>query len=196
MFIAGEPAVFWGKGDQGWRELLRASGLAGVDTLSLRFVVSSFRRRSNWFDLDNLVVPVLSAVGARTLQSVWATVETGGIPGVHLGHDVPPPAPEARLRSALRTPPVGSVHSAAPLAEFAEAVVLGTDEPLGCEIVLGPAVGPFVWGEFRGPAKPIIDSLWPLVGGTAGKQADHRIRDLRVHPDVGCTGATVALWLL
>lgn len=196
MFIAGEPAVFWGKGDKEWREVLRASGLRDITDVWLRFVVRSFRRRGNWFDLDNLVVPVVSIVGAPTLKSLWATIEMGDLPGVHVEHELPPRPPDTSLHYALRTPPVSSVHSATRLAEFAEAVVFGTDEPVGCEIVLGPAVGPFVWGEFRGPVKSIIDSLWPLLGGTAGNQADHRIRDLRVHTDADRTGARVALWLL
>jgi hypothetical protein len=161
-----------GRGDKEWREVLRASRLRNIDTLSLRFVVSSFRRCGNWFDLDNLVVPVVSIVGAPTLKSVWAMMEVGDVPGVHVDHEVSPRRPDTSLCYALNTPPLSSVRSATRLAEFADAAVFGTDEPVGCEIVLGPAVGPLVWGEFRGPVKSIIDSLWPILGGTAAKQAD------------------------
>ena len=49
----------------------------------------------------------------------------------------------------------------------------------------------------EGPVKPLIDALWPVLGGTSHAPADHRIRDLRVTRSASPGGgAEVAVWKL
>jgi hypothetical protein len=40
------------------------------------FVIGSWTRYGNWFDLDNLTGPVISALGLVP-DSIWATVRLG-----------------------------------------------------------------------------------------------------------------------
>ncbi len=161
----------------------------------LRFVVSSWWRGGNRFDLDNLVDPVLAAVGVRPSErtSLWATVEVGSEPGVHITEAPPPPAPTSAVTVQLANAPQRSVRTAGRLAELVDHAPLGADEPCGCSLTLGRDTAGVVFG-FEGPIKPTIDALWPLLGGAAHAPADHRIRDLRVSLDESQTGVLIALW--
>jgi hypothetical protein len=196
VFVQGEPAVLWGSNERGWREAVRAAGISGLKTVALEFVVSAWRRFGNTFDLDNLVDPVLDVVGARgELESVWATVAVGATPGVRITEAAPPQPPADAVTFVIARPPRKSVRALTALPELTEAIVLGTDGPLGCHLALGPAAGPLLFG-FEGPIKPTIDALWPVLGGVSTRPADHRIRDLRVRLDPSCVGAVVSIWLL
>lgn len=164
--------------------------------VSLQFIVSSWLRGGNTFDLDNLIHPVIAAMGSpeQAQTSVWATIEVGDVPGVDIGERVPPPSPPGSVRFHLADPPRRSVRSNEILAELGDAQILGEDEPVGCSLVLGADVSGIVFG-FEGVIKPTIDSLWPVLGGAAHSPSDHRIRDLRVRTDPSIRGLDVALWL-
>lgn len=196
-FVDGEPALLLSRSEREWREAVRGCGLAELHTPRLRFVVSSWRRYGNRFDLDNLVDPVLGVVGARPseLQSVWATVEVGAVPGVEIQEAPAPPAPASAVTVHLATAPRRSVRTADRLAEFVGHHPVGDDDPCGCSIVLGPDTAGIVFG-FEGPVKPTIDALWPLLGGAAHAPADHRIQDLRVRMNGAALGVEVAVWPL
>ncbi len=197
IFVAGEPALLLSRGEPAWCEVVRQCGTAGLRAPHLRFVVSSWRRGGQRFDLDNLVDPVLAVVGARPQdrQSVWATVELGDPAGVEIS-EVAPPAPPAHATAVtLAAAPQRSVRTSKALPELVEHTPLGTDEPCGCAFVLGRDTAGVVFG-FEGPIKPTIDALWPLLGGAAHAPSDHRIRDLRVMLDPSTSGVGVSVWTL
>jgi hypothetical protein len=196
-FVAGEPALLLARDERAWRELVNSCGLVGLRRPRLRFVVSSWRRGGHRFDLDNLVDPVLGVVGApaRDRQSVWATVETGPEPGVAISEQTPPAAPTHATAVHLGGPPQRSLRTMERLAELVDHIQLGADEPCGCALTLGTDTRGLVFG-FKGPIKPTIDALWPLLGGVAHAPSDHRIQDLRVTTDATSKGISVALWLL
>lgn len=197
VFVPGEPALLLTAREQKWRAAVQGCGLSGLSSMRLRFVVSSWRRRGHPFDLDNLVDPVIAEVAAPPAQrrSLWATVEVGVAPGVGITSGPPPPTPGDALRVHLRNPPRRSARTEDRLAELVDAVVLGTEEACGCALVLGGDTKGLVFG-FEGPVKPTLDALWPLLGGTAHRPADHRITDLRVQLNPGANGIAVALWPL
>jgi hypothetical protein len=195
VFVAGEPALLLSRGEPAWRDAVRACGLQDLRSPRFRFVVASWRRGGNRFDLDNLVDPVLAAVGAHPSDrtSLWATVEVGGEPGVDITEEPPPPASNPAVTVRLTNGPRRSVRTTEMLAELADQSPLGLDEPCGCSLTLGHDTAGVVFG-FDGPIKPTIDALWPILGGAAHAPADHRIRDLRVSRDLSQTGVLVSVW--
>lgn len=100
------------------------------------------------FDLDNLVDPVLAAIGARPSErtSLWASVELGHDPGVSITDAQPPPAPAPAVPVKLASAPRGSIRTTEPLAELVEHTPLGTDEPCGCSLILGADTEGVVFG--------------------------------------------------
>ncbi len=194
-FVAGEPALLLSPGETAWRDAVRCCGVTGLTDVRLRFVVRSWHRAGNRFDLDNLVDPVLRVVAAapHLRRSTWATVETGDESGVEISATAPPRAPTNATTTHLSSAPHRSVRTTERLAELAEHVPIGGDEACGCALTLGKDTPGLVFG-FDGPIKPTIDSLWPLLGGAAHAPADHRIRDLRVTVDERLTGVLVAVW--
>ena len=65
VFVAGEPVLSGGKGQDEWQEAIRRSVVGQPTHPSLTFVVSSLRRRGHPFDLDNLIHPVLMVFEGR-----------------------------------------------------------------------------------------------------------------------------------
>lgn len=195
VFVPGEPALLLSRGEQTWRELVRRCGLVDLRAPRFRFIVSSWRRGGHLFDLDNLVDPVLAVVGARPTerQSLWATVELGDDAGVEITEGAPPPPRSSSTCVVLASAAARSIRTEERLAELVDHTPLGSDEPCGCELVLGSDTAGVVFG-FEGPIKPTIDALWPLLGGAAHAPADHRIRDLRVRRDETVTGVRVSVW--
>lgn len=61
-FVAGEPALLLSRGEGAWRDAVRCCGVTALTDVRLRFVVRSWHRGGNRFDLDNLVDPVLAVV--------------------------------------------------------------------------------------------------------------------------------------
>jgi len=197
-FVRGEPALLLSRGEAVWRDNVRGCGVGNLVDIRLRFVVSSWRRGGNLFDLDNLVDPVLSVVGAREAQrrSVWASVEVGDEPGVEISARPPPPAPPTATTVHLRAAPRRSVRTVERLAELVDHAPIGIDEACGCSLTLGSDTPGLGFGFERADQAHDRDALWPLLGGAAHSPADHRIRDLRVRTDPSGTGVVVALWSL
>jgi hypothetical protein len=104
-FVAGEPALVLSRGEEAWRDAVRCCGITALTDIRLRFVVGSWQRGGNRFDLDNLVDPVLPVVAAAPHQrrSTWATVETGDEPCVEISAAAPPPAPRYATTASSRT---------------------------------------------------------------------------------------------
>lgn len=198
MFIQGEPQTLLSAREKLWRAAITDSKVEVWPELRLRFVVGGWKRRGHPFDLDNLVSPVLDAIGIEVSQrkSIWATVELGEPSGVQITSESPPPSPSDCMRLLLENPPLRSIRIVEPLVELTGASFLGElSAPCGCEIRVGGNTSGLAFG-FEGPIKPTIDALWPLLGGTFRSPADHRIRDLRVVLAPEARGIQVALWLL
>lgn len=198
MFIEGEPQTLLSTREKMWRAAVLNSHIQAGPELRLRFVVSAWKRRGHSFDLDNLVSPVLDVIGCevQSRKSVWATVELGQPSGVEVTSASPPLPPADSLKFSFANPPLRSVRVAEPLIELLGVQLLGEgDAPCACEIRVGGNTPGLAFG-FEGPIKPTIDALWPLLGGTHTRPADHRIRDLRVMQAPEISGVQVALWLL
>lgn len=112
-FVAGEPALLLSRGESAWRDAVRSCGVTGLVDVRLRFVVRSWHRAGNRFDLDNLVDPVLGVVAAvpPLRHSTWATVETGDAPGVEISATAPPPAPPDATTVHIASVPLRSVRT-------------------------------------------------------------------------------------
>ena len=108
---------------------------------------------------------------------MWVTVEQGTERGVWLSEAEPPPPPTTAYMVAIANPPTASVRRVDPPPELAEAEVLGT-VPLAVSIEYGDPEARLANYGFDGPVKPLIDSLWPVLGGGPGQPDDHRIRHL------------------
>lgn len=193
VFVKGRPALLLTSGEKAWITTVNGAGVNGLSAPRLRFVVDSWLRGGNRFDLDNLVDLVLKVIGAQRLTSLWARVELGDEPGVEISYGPPPPDPSDATCVHIRAVPSRSDKANPPFAELDSVTALVGDEAIGCRIVLGGDTAGIVFG-FYGPIKPTIDGLWPALGGTAGRPADHRIRDLRIETDEEITGAQVSLW--
>ena len=194
VFVPGEPALFLTAREKEWKALVAQHCPVRLTRPRLGFTVASFRRRGHVFDLDNLTKPVLDVVGGA-VESVWATVAEGQVPGVSIGEGTPPPPPRVDFRVSIADPPRRSVRTDQPLPELADVVPVGVNEHLGMRLALHGAqkIGDF---GFEGPVKPLIDALAPVLGGRPGRPADHRIKDLRVVQGAADDGADVVLWVL
>lgn len=200
VWVPGAPAVFWGSGDSAWRLVVSGCRFASQSP-AMTFVVSAWRRRGHRFDLENLVVPVLSAL-QLTPESLWATVELGMVEGVRLWEHVPPapnvvPAAEVYLAN----PPRSSKAGLPVVEELKMLDALGTDEPLGLELLFDDPNERFGPYAFKGSTKAIIDALGPLLGWRSAKSgglADDRIRDLRIRRGVNpsAKGVRIRVWYL
>ena len=153
VFVPGEPALLLSRGEQTWRELVRRCGLVDLRAPRFRFIVSSWRRGGHLFDLDNLVDPVLAVVGARPTerQSLWATVELGDDAGVEITEGAPPPPRSSSTCVVLASAPARSIRTEERLTELVDHTPLGSDEPCGCELVLG-AIPPASCSASRAPS--------------------------------------------
>lgn len=195
--VAGEPVLFMGRGEAEWKQQIRERIVEVPVNPHIRFVVSSHKRRGHHFDLDNLAKPVLDVLG-KEADSVWATVEEGQMPGVEISEQVPRGSPEGCLSIRIEEPPSRSVKRLEPLAELAEAVAYGSQEPLGLAIEFdSPTVNIADFG-FEGPIKSLVDALEQLLGSYGQGGADYRIRDLRIRcgQRTDGEGVTLSLWML
>jgi hypothetical protein len=197
-FVMGEPPSFFTRNEADWKAAIRRACSNTLQHPCLRFVVSSWQRCSNYFDLDNISKPVLDVVG-KEATTVWVSEELGESSGVAIGDEVPPLPPELCEEPIyIANPPTQSVRSSIPLPELENRKMVGNDEPLGLVLTFDSneaRVGDF---GFEGPIKPLIDRLGPLLGTYSQGVADYRIHEIRIfkghQPDD--SGVTVGLWFL
>lgn len=192
VFVEGEPVLFMGRGERKWREKVRSAVALVPSSIRLQFTVASLLRWGNRFDIDNMCKPVLDALGAE-FDTIWATTVVGDRPGVTIAGERPP-APYLAAQAMIADPPRMSVRRDDVLAELVDATPIRDDGPLGCHLRFGDPDAPIGDFGFEGPIKPLIDALWPLLGGEAHKPADHRIHDLRVERGVAVQGVEVTVW--
>jgi hypothetical protein len=195
-FVPGEPVLFMGRSEAVWKKRVQDAVVGKLSRPRLEFTVASFLRNGNRFDLDNLAKPVLAVV-APDAQSIWVKVRQGSEPGVHISEAAPPPPVAVERRVSIPQPPTRSKKRVETIPELVGANQIGQDEPLGIYLAFsGDDVAVSDCG-FEGPIKPLIDSMWPILGGKAGSPADHRIRELRVvRAGSGRLGVDVSVWFL
>lgn len=211
--IDGRPAAFAGGApERRWRQTLQTALEPHAPDPAARGLRVSFALPPPapgrpGADLDNMLDPLLSVLvngvgwfGGRrpAIDFIWATKSSADRPGCEL--------------ELLRRPP-GS-----PISEpvLIDAVYAGPppasarDEPLAAwvreRVVAPPPGGSFgvalCFGDPRvnlgdvatGRAKPVIDCLWPALGGTPRAPHDHLVRELRLLRDVTVTGVRITLW--
>ncbi|GHO56073.1 hypothetical protein [Ktedonobacter robiniae] len=197
-FLEDEPPTFLSSGEKEWKENVRAICSQSLQHPCLRFVVSSWVRRYNYFDLDNIAGPVLNVVGMES-STVWVSMELGETPGVAISNH-PPPIPSNLCQEPLyiRNPPIKSISSAALLPELEGQNIIGDEEPLGLILIFDSdetRIGDF---SFEGPIKPLIDSFGPLLGTYHQSAKDYRIHEIRILKGhrIGERGVRVGFWFL
>lgn len=201
IFVAGKPLTeIWAAAGLRWRDALAAKIGGPLRNPHLVFT----RKDRSWYDLDNLVYPVVSVSGRAACESVWARVGLGSEEGV-LIREQPPPAPPAGAdvwSVHLARPSHSSVTNRPPPPELAGAGALGDDEALGLALEFDDEGVPVGELSFDGPAKSLIDDLTPVFGQRliSGRllAKDHRVRELRItrgHAP-GRGGVTASIWFL
>jgi hypothetical protein len=199
VFVAGEPVLSGGRGQDEWLAALRA-GVAKlpqkVKRPKLTFVVSGLRRNGQFFDLDNLMYAPLDVM-EEPLDSVSVRLHVGDRPGV-LIEDGDPSTPGVVLKSIyVERHSIGSQKTRVGIPEIGSDPVFNQHEGIGQSIEFDRTDIPIRRGWF-GPTEAVIDDLAPWLGRyqTRGLIADHRIRDLRltrgVKPD--SHGARISIW--
>jgi hypothetical protein len=212
-FVAGRPTPFaGGQNERDWKEAIArhvpASGQEpSYDAVSVEFFLSEAREGTRGSDLDNLLDPVLSVVvnrlgwcggrrpnlrwiraekdyrrssGARvTLEHgspTWPPVGVGPVvvDGSY-GGDLPRSARDETFAGWVRAVAIGTIQGRA-------AVRLTFATPT---INLGEAA--------TGPVKPLLDCLWPVLGGNPVAPEDWRIGVLLLEKGAGQEG--VELWV-
>lgn len=180
--IEGEPSSFLTRSEAEWKRRL-SQGLAGFQVrpeegLHVQFLVSSWRRGGNLFDLDNLAKPLFDVLGGPEVQYVDLKVSLGGPPGVFIevGQNLPISVPTNCWMSRLIIGSVKHLHADPALRNVRP---FPGDTPLRVQLAVHEPVSIADFG-FTGFIKPTLDRLWPVVGGAPGRPHDHRIRHLIV----------------
>lgn len=198
-FIGGEPVLFLAnpRREREWIGQIRAADIGPIRRPRLAFTVSSHRRRSQPFDIDNLAKLVLDCV-APDPQSVWVTVAVGDPVGVLIEEVNPPQVERPVAEIYIEAPPLRSKRGTQ-LPELATVTKL---EPATASVGLELAfddehvrIGRF---DFEGPVKPLIDALAPLLGRDRSGPADHRVHELRITKAAQPqrTGVLVRAWMM
>ncbi len=195
--IAGEPALFFSKGERDWRNAIASVGAQEIRALALRFTVASYKRRGHSFDIDNLCKPVLDELRWKP-DTIWARVEVGEEPGLLIFDAPPPPAPATARLVDIATPPSRSARTTGIPELMAESVLGGGEEDVGIELAFHSPETRIEDFGFEGPIKPLIDGMFVVLGGAAHRPSDHRIKDLRIRRGVAPDrlGVTITIWLL
>ncbi len=197
IFVEGEPPSFLTPRENPWKEQVRAALARQLRNPRLQFVVSSWKRGCQYFDLDNIAKPVLDVIGIEA-DSVWVSVTVGEPPGVVISEARPQSVVNLLSEIHIAQPPTRSIKRLPALPELAGLPPIGTDEPLGVGLAFSAAtvrVGDF---GFEGPIKSLIDAMGPVLGTYHQGSADYRIRELRVTRGIAPSesGVTVGFWLL
>lgn len=200
IFVAGKPLTdIWAPSGLRWRETLAEHIRGPLRRPRLTFT----RKDRSWYDLDNLVYPVVAVSGCAHCESIWALVQQGENEGVLIRDQAPPPPPAREAFSVHIARPSGmSVRDRPPVPELAGVAAFGGDEPLGMALQFDDDDVTVAELSYDGPIKSLVDDLTPLFGQRAisGRllAKDYRVRELRItrgHAP-GRAGATVNLWRL
>ncbi len=217
-FVAGEPATWLGSGYEPWKQ--RVASAIALDPaappagLSLELLVTSPLRNGQRFDLDNLVTPVFQAVlgprrsplrlGLRWWRARLLVANEAGLvleaDGPDVGVLAAAGGPLVRLSFAGPLP----ADSRAGGAAFVEAVRRAlpgaaprSGDRFGVSLAFGTGTADITWVEER-PIKPVVDCLYPILGGVSGAPDDWKLQRLEVRrdADVPPNGCVVTVWRL
>lgn len=183
VWIEGEPTSFLTPLESAWKEKLRSRlvgfiGPAGAG-IRLSFKVTSWKRRGNHFDIDNITKPVLDVLGFADALFVDTAAELSSNPGVEVAfaHD------HRRLGDAahfwIKSAIVGSVRRPDPHRDLPHDLKFSGAAPLRVHLTIHEPLLLTNFG-FTGFVKPTLDSLWPVLGGSSLTPSDHRIHHLIV----------------
>lgn len=201
----GAPTPFaGGENERLWKQAIaeRVPPCPGGSNTSahIRFVLQPEQDGSTGGDLDNLLDPILSVLvnklgwcGGRrpTLQWVAASKRFTREAGAHIevGGDEPPWPPASAGPVVLDGDYAGPLPRSATAPEFADwvrghmAAVLADDDRAA--VRLSFASDTVNLGEIAtGTVKPLIDGLWPLLGGSPAAPEDWRVRALHIEKGV------------
>ena len=197
VFVEGEPVLSGGAGQEEWQSGIRSRVSQQVTHPKLTFIVSGLKRRGQYFDLDNLVHPVLM-VFDDPIDEVSARLHVGGRPGLLIENAISDPPRDGRLRSIyLASHSDGSVRDRAGIPEILDDPVYDEHEGIGVSLVFDSGDVPIRHGWF-GPTEAVIDDLAPWLGRYTQRRlvADHRIRDLRIARgrNLRGEGVHIAIW--
>lgn len=215
--IAGVPAAFaGGEPERRWKETLRvelppAQPGFGEWGLRVAFTLPPAAPGRPGSDIDNLLEPVLSVLvnglgwfGGRrpAIALVHATKERGQVTGckVEILRSAPSPAPTGV--PLLEASFAGSLPRSARDEAFAEwarrsAAPDGQTDAGAFGVALHFADPRINLGDVAtGRPKPIIDCLWPILGGSARAPHDHLITELRLtrSAESATGGVHVTVW--
>lgn len=211
--VDGRPAAFaGGEPERRWRQTLQSALAPPAPDPAARGLRAAFALPPPapgrpGADLDNLLEPLLSVLVNRVgwfagrrpaIEFIWATKSPADRPGCEL--------------ELLRQPLGSPIGAPVLIDEVYEnpPPLSARDEPLAAwvreRLVAPPPGGSFgvalCFGDPRvnlgdaatGRAKPVIDCLWPALGGTPGAPHDHLVRELRMSRDATLAGVRIALW--
>ena len=198
--VEGKPLTeLWATPGLRWQGALISKIDGPLAHPRLRFT----RTDRSWYDLDNLVYPVVSVLGCEECEPIWAEVRRDEPEGVLITDQAPPPPPSNDVRSFyLARPSSSSVRERPRPIELSDALPFGEDELLGMSLMFDSEnvrVGEL---SFEGPVKSLVDDLGPLFGMQliSGRllAKDYRVRELRISRGHAPSkiGVTVVLWFL
>jgi hypothetical protein len=212
-WVPGTPITFaGGEPEKAWKQLVVAHvpGAPAETTetgLALEFAVPNSRKQ----DLDNLAEPVVSVVvnrcgwfGGRRPNLQWlALCKTVARP---LGCRISPLAKAPEHWTPARAPIVNEAYlGSAPVsatssdlaAWLADRCEPGVDRRYA--VALRFADRPNLGEVATGKVKPVIDCMWPMLGGSPGNPEDWRIDTLmlsRESPDLPAGAVAITAWAL
>lgn len=215
--VPGRPAAFaGGEPERRWKEALRVAlppAQRGFGELGLRvvFTLSPPAPGRPGADIDNLLDPILSVLinnlgwfgGSRSaIAFILATKERGDQTGceIEILTASPTPAPtgtpalDAFYEKALPTSARDEL-----VAGWARERAISGEQPSSGTfgVALHFADARVNLGDVAtGKPKPVIDCLWPILGGSARAPHDHLITDLRLSrsPSPAGSGVHIAVW--
>lgn len=196
-FIEGEPATFFTQSEAAWKMRLEGElqdfPVRPDYGVTLEFVVTAWRRRGHSFDIDNLAKPVFDLLRRPQVEFVEIGMKKGTAPGVRVRvSDQRPPAPQA-IRLWMRRLLVGSQKHEGIHPSLRGHLPVASDCPLRVSLLFFEPVLLTDFG-FTGSVKPTLDQLWPIIGGTAGRPRDDRIRHLTAqYSDQRMTGVEIGI---
>ena len=201
VFVAGKPLTdIWAAPGLRWRESLTAHIAGPLRNPHLTFT----RKDRSWYDLDNLVYPVVAVSGCAPCESVWASVRVGADEGVLIRDEPPPDPPDGHDAIAIHIaqPSWGSVRDRPAVPELHGIGPFGDGEPLGMALQFDSVDVPVGELSYNGPVKSLVDDLAPLFGqrSISGRllAKDYRVRELRITRGHAPhrRGVNVTLWRL
>lgn len=179
-FIRGEPPTFLTKNEKAWKVTISTVCSHTLKNPHLKFIVSSWQRNYNYFDLDNLSKPVLDVVG-KGASTVWVSMQLGQPAGVHISEEISLSSLNLYEEHLyIANPPTRSIRASAPLPELQGRCILGSNEPLGLKLQFDSNTARIGDFGFEGPIKPLIDSLGPLLGTYHQGAVGYRIHEIHI----------------